>query len=341
MKIMAYYEHLKDNKWRLCTNDPNAVGRKRLYQQVEVPPDIYRSERKTKQWLDRQLALYVDKVENGEIVKSARLTLDDFLPQWQNGYAKQNMGDYTRYMTDNMYRIYIQPVFGHMRIDKITTLQLVNFFASLKRKDGKNLSTNTKHNVYKAFKSFLDCAHKWKLIADNPIDGVDKPKASKAEKRAMKNRKSYYTRSEVESVLTALYDLPERWRLYFIGVLLGGFRRGEMLAVQWRHVDMELGGLWIEKQITFDEDGQKIEGEVKTEDSEGFIPMPNWYMNDLKRFRTVWEEEKKICKEWLGGTKQYVFHGGNGIMYFPTTPTTTWRKFLQSRELPSIRLHDL
>src|SRR5690606_4796606 len=55
----------------------------------------------------------------------------------------------------------------------------------------------------------------------------------------------------------------------------------------------------------------------------------------------VWEEEKKICKEWLGGTKQYVFHGGNGIMYFPTTPTTTWRKFLQSRELPSIRLHDL
>src|SRR5690606_1727527 len=141
VKIMAYYEHLKDNKWRHCTNDPNAVGRKRLYQQVEVPPDIYRSERKTKQWLDRQLALYVDKVENGEIVKSARLTLDDFLPQWQNGYAKQNMGDYTRYMTDNMYRIYIQPVFGHMRIDKITTLQLVNFFA----RDRKSTRLNSSH----------------------------------------------------------------------------------------------------------------------------------------------------------------------------------------------------
>lgn len=338
---MAYYEQLKERKYRLCTNDPNAVGRKRLYQQIEVPADIAKSDRKTKQWLDRELALFVDKVDNGELIKTERITLDDFLPQWKKGYAEQNMGEYTRYMTDNVYRIYVQPTFGDMRLDKIKTMQLVNFFAELKLKNGKEMATNTKQNIYKVVKSLFDYAFKWKLISANPMDGVDKPTAGKKEKREMKNRKSFYTRSEVESVITALYDLAENWRLYFLGVLLGGFRRGEMLAVEWHHVDYELCGLWIEKQITFDDEGNKTEGELKTEESEGFIPMPKWYMDDLKKFQLEWKKEKMLSKVWLGGTKQYVFHGGQGTMYYPNTPSLTWRRFLKARELPSVRLHDL
>lgn len=338
---MPYYEHRSENKWRLCTNDPNSIKRQRVYKPIEVPLDLMKSERKVKLFLDKELALFVDQVENGVFIKPSKLTLDEFIPTWKKGYASQNMGEYTIYMTMNMYRIYIQPLFGSVRIDKITTMQLVHFFAGLKKKDDTEMSTNTKHNIYKAFKSFLDHAHQWKLISDNPIEGVNKPKASKSEKRARKQRKSFYTRGEVESVLMALYDLPERWRLYFVGVLLGGFRRGEMLAVEWHHVDFALAGLWIEKQITFDEEGQKKEGEVKTEESEGFIPMPTWYMNELQKYKITWLEEMNLTKEWLGGTKQYVFHGGKGVMYFPTTPTNTWRKFLEARNLPSIRLHDL
>ena len=100
------------------------------------------------------------------------------------------------------------------------------------------------------------------------MDGVDKPSAAKKEKREMRQRKKSYTAIEVESVISSLYELPDRWRLYYIGVLLGGFRRGEMLAVEWDNVEFKAGGIFIEKQITFDEQGDKNEDEVKTESSE-------------------------------------------------------------------------
>lgn len=82
-------------------------------------------------WLDKELALFVEQVENGELIKTTKMTLDEFKPLWKEGYAQHNMGEYTRYMTDNVYRIYIKPEFGHVRIDKITTMQLVRFFLVL------------------------------------------------------------------------------------------------------------------------------------------------------------------------------------------------------------------
>lgn len=338
---MAYYEHLGGLKYRLCTNDPAAIGRKRIYHPIVLPDEVAKSERKTKQYLDLELAKFVEQVNTGEFIKTEKLTLNDFLPQWKKGYADQNMGEYTRYMTNNVLRIYIQPVFGEMRLDKVKPLHIINFMAELVRKDGKPMATNTKKNIYKVLNSMFLYAKKWQIIATNPMDGVDPPTAGKQEKRKMKQRKKHYTSAEAQAVITALYDLPERWRLYYLGVLLGGFRRGEMLAIEWYQVDFEAKGLFISKQITFDEQGQSIEGELKTEESEGFIPMPQWYMEDLKKFEREWKKEKLMCKKWIGGKKQYVFHSGSGEKYYPNTPSLTWRRFLSGRELPHVRLHDL
>lgn len=338
---MAYYEQIDGLKYRLCTNDPKSVKRKRIYKTVKVPEDIYKSERKTKLWLDRELALYVEKVESGQLIKTDKITLDQFYEMWKKGYAEQNMGKYTRYMTDNIYTIYIKPKFGDVRLDMIRPIHLVNFMVELVRKDGKPMATNSKLNIYKALKSLFDHAHKWKFVAENPMEGVGRPSAGKQEQRQMKKRKKAYSSTEVVDVITALYDLPERWRLYYLGVLLGGFRRGEMLAVQWPHADFEVYGVHIEMQITFDEKGDKAEDEVKTISSEGFVPMPVWYMDELKKYKIEWDEEKKLSKEWRGSGKKYIFHPGNGQMYYPNTPSLTWRRFLKGRDLPYIRLHDL
>jgi len=113
------------------------------------------------------------------------------------------------------------------------------------------------------------------------------------------------------------------------------------LAVEWSDVDYERGAIWIEHQITFDEEGNKIEAEVKTEESEGRVYMPQWYMEELKRFERMWKKEQLSCKKWLGGDKQYVFHSGQGVMYSPSTPTLTWRRFLAKLKLPHVKLHGL
>ncbi|BFH60712.1 tyrosine-type recombinase/integrase [Paenibacillus azoreducens] len=342
---MAWIEYIGGNKYKLVARDPSKVSKPKKSTRVEVPADVAKSARKTEQWLTLELAKWAEAVESGEAsgkVKSEKISFKDFIETWKKGYAKENMGGKTILNTMAIIESRLIPEFGDTRIDQITTLQLVTWFASLVNlKNKKPLATNTKLNIYKATKSIFDAAAEWGVIKSNPMDGVKRPSQSKKEKKEIRSKKQAYTRQEVEKLLTALYALPARWRLYFTGAILGGFRRGELLAVEWPDVDHDRCAIWIEKQITLDEEGNKIEGEVKTEESEGWVAMPKWYMDELKRYEREWRKERMSCKNWLGEDKQYIFHGGRGIMYYPSTPTGTWSKFLEKNGLPHVKLHGL
>lgn len=338
---MAYKEHLGGNKYRLCVKDPTKIGRKRISRSVEVPADIAKSPRKTEHWLTLELARFAEEVESGQIVRPEKMSFQDFVPKWKKGYADQHMEAYTRKSVMAYINIYLIPEFGETRLDHIQPIHLVTFFAELTKKDGTAMATNTKLNIYKAAKSIFDAAYDWKLIKINPIIGVQRPSVGKKERKKIRSVKKHYTWDEAQTLLEALYSLPSHWRLYYTGVMLGGFRRGEYLAVEWPNVDYERNAIWIENQITFDEDGKKIVSEVKTDESEGWVAMPNWYMNELRSYERMWRKEKLSCKKWLGGDKQYLFHNGRGVMYYPSTPTLTWRKFLQKHKLPHVKLHGL
>lgn len=204
-----------------------------------------------------EVAEWAKIVESGSLGKAEKISFRNFVPTWRTGYALQHMGDYTRRQSMIFIKTYLMPVFGDVRMDQITTLHLVTFFAEIKRKDGKPMATNTKLNIFKAAKSVFDAATGWGVITKNPIDGVDRPSAGKKEKKKMRDKKKNYSWEETVQVLIEMFELPTRWRLYFSGVMMGGFRRGEMLAVEWSDIDNDRGAIWIEDQITFDEDGKK------------------------------------------------------------------------------------
>ncbi len=144
------------------------------------------------------------------------------MPVWKKGYTDQHLGGYTIKNTMDVVNDRLMEPFGDMRMDKITTLHFVSFFAGLtKKKTGDPLATNSKLNIFKAAKSIFDCATEWKIISSNPMDGVPRPSQSKKERMQIRSRKQHYYWNEVEALLTALYALPIHWRLYFAGCMLG------------------------------------------------------------------------------------------------------------------------
>lgn len=348
---MAWSEHLGGNKYKIVERDPSKATRPKRSITVEMPPEIERSksDKKKKDWLAVQESKWSDLVVSGQYEdqgkkrsKANRVTFAQFVPVWKKGYANENMSGETLYNTQKIIDSRFIPKFGDTWMNEITTLQLVEWFADLKSlKDGKPLATNSKLNIYKAAKSIFDFAHEWGVIKSNPMAGVKRPSVGKKEKKAMRSVKQSYTQSEVAKLLLALYKLPNGWRLYFTGVMMGGYRRGEFLAVEWPDVSYERSAIWIDKQISIDREGRKEEREVKTVESEGWVPMPRWYMDELKSFEREWKKEKLACPKWEGGDKQYIFHGGNGVMYYPGTATKTWSKFLKRNNLPHIKLHGL
>jgi len=350
---MASIEKRGDNVWRLtveCGYD--ATGKRIRYRKTVRIDDetLLKSKRRLQDYLNAESAKFRQEVETGLYVKPEHITFSEFVGLWKKNYADLYLGAYTRRHYMNMLHAHVLPVFGSMELHKIKTMHIVSFLTHLRspegRKDGKDkpLAANSQLNIYKALKSVLDAAERWRVIADNPIKGVKRPAPDKAERKALRSRKKAYTKSEVEVLIEKLLDEPPHWRLYYLGIVLGGFRRGEMLGMEWPQVDFERGGLHVEKQISLDEQGRPVEADLKTEESRAFVPMPRWYMNELSKYREIWIKERWHLQQsgkWQGGEKQFLFHNGFGEKYYPSTPSLHWRRFLDKHGLPRIRLHDL
>ncbi len=57
-------------------------------------------------------------------------------------------------------------------------------------------------------------------------------------------------------------------------------------------VDFENGGLHIEKQISLNGNGRPVGAELKAEESEAFVPMPQWYLEELVKYKKNWNKER-------------------------------------------------
>lgn len=340
------------NTWRLIVeNGLKADGsRNQEKKSIKITDEaLLKTTKKLKAYLDMELASFQRQVESGQYIKPDNKTFKEFTAtEWKENYANEKLGAYTRKNYMAIINTHIYPEFGHQQLKNIKPTHIANFMTKLRSPEGrkgagnKPLATNTILNIYKALKSILDYAKKMRKIPFNPIEDIDRPTPDKAEKRELKNRKKSFTRSESEKIVLALFQEPEIWRWYFIGSLVGGFRRGEHLAMEWPEVDFVKKGFWIEKQITQDEEGKGIEGEVKTEESRGFVPMPIWYMTAMDELHKKWKREKfRMGPAWKGGEKEYVFHSGKGEPYYPTSPTGAWRNILLRHNIPHVKLHGL
>jgi integrase len=348
---MPNIEKRGPNSFRLRIDSGYSAVGKQIQHRKTIKIDdeaVLKSKRKLNAYLDEELVKFRKEIEAGQFTKPEKITFGDFVSTWKKNYADLHMGEYTRLNYMRIVNAHLIPTFGSMELKKIKTLHIVTFLTNLRapdaRKDNRNkpLATNTILNVYKTLKSILDAAEKWRVLSVNPMNGVDRPLPDKQEKKELINRKHSYTTDEVERLIDVLQNEPEHWRLYYLGVLLGGFRRGEMLGMEWAQVDFTLGGLHVEKQISLNEQGRPVETELKTEESAAFVSMPDWYMHELEKFKKKWAQEKlKLGAQWKGLDKQYLLHNGKGQKLYPDTPSLHWRRMLTKYNLPAIRLHDL
>lgn len=333
---MASIEKRGKNSYRLIVEAGYDGQNKRLKRSRAIKVDEKLTPKKLKEYLELELVKFKMEVEAGEYIAPEKMTFSAFAEEWREKFAEKELSPSTLKNDLNRLNKHIMPVFGHLRLDQIKTMHIVNFINNLRSNDKEiKRSENTILNVYKVLKSILSCAKEWRLITTNPIDGVKRPRQ---EKKKMK----YLDAKEAQEVITALYNEPTVWRLYFLGAMLGGFRRGELLALEWPDVNFEDNTLFIHKSISLTRNGEAIVKKPKTDESEGIVDMPDWYMRELKMYYKERQKERwNLGDKWQGGDKQYVFHSGLGKPYHYTTPTGTWNKFIKRHKLKHVRLHDL
>lgn len=340
---MPSIEKRGKNSWRLVVEAGRGPDgkRKKCTKTIRVEdPALLRTTKKLQEYLEAEWYKFKAEVEAGTYRKPERMTLAQFVDEWREKFAQQHYKPSTMATYELHIQNHILPALGHHRLDELKPMHIITFLADLHkpgaRKDGRGeqLSGRSIQYIYAVLRSILTQATVWKVISENPMADIPKPKAEKP-------KAQFYETEEVEYIIEKLYELPDTWRLLFLTAILGGLRRGELIALQWKDVDFEDCTIHVQRSISFMRNGEIFEKGTKNEEDR-VVDMPAWYMDEMRKFRKEWVKQKLIVgNKWEGGDKEYVFHSGLGRPLYYSYPTEKWRDFCEQYDIRYMSLHKL
>lgn len=317
-----------------------ADGRyKRKTKTYTVDPNLKLTPKRLQEHIEHEYLKFKQEVLSGIYVSPGKMTVSAFVEQWRVKHAVKELSD-TSYI-NHMSRLenHILPVIGHLRMDQVNSLTLLDLLSNLARKDGsgRKLSYRSTDDVYKTLKNIFKHAAKWKVIAADPMQGVSKPK----NKDTVEKKLNVYNAEEVEAILEEVGSEPYHWQVFLTLAIVAGIRRGENLGLEWSKVDFENNRIEITQTIVKGKRGAIIKG-PKTKKSNRLVTLPPSVMEELKQYKKHWAETKlKNADKWIEEKHEWLFCNPDGTHFYPTSPTTWWRRFTDKANVRYIKLHDM
>lgn len=290
--------------------------------------------------LKHEYLKFKQEVRSGNYIRPQEMAFAEFRMEWDSKYASKLAG--TTYGNhQRKLELHISPVLDHMEMKQINEFILMKLLDELERKDGKegDLSFHSKQDVYRTLKSIFKYAVKWKVLKDNPMDGVEKPKPTDAEEDYEEIK--VYEEEEIAELMHLLQSEPIIWRIMFTLALAAGLRRGELLGLERHYVDFDNDQIEIRTTIVLTKNGPLIK-KTKTKSSRRTVTLSKSMMEELRLFFEYLDTIKLDAGDtWIEDEYDWVFCQRNGTHLYPSSPTNRWSKFLKKHNFKYIRLHDL
>lgn len=213
-------------------------------------------------------------------VSSGGQTLETWLDTWQ---AAKERGLRARSQANNRRLIdgYLVPLLGGTRLDRLKAAQLQHMLHQVqddivKESKGHYTGARTVQALAQLLRAALALAVKRRLISHNPMDGVELPSYTAAEKEPLSD-------AQLAAFLTMADGHPfaPLWYLY----ALLGLRRGEGLGVRWADLDLDAGVIHIKQQVQ-EIDQKLVIGEPKYT-SARTLPLPAVCAAQLRAWRAT------------------------------------------------------
>lgn len=300
--------------------------RYRIYMGVIDGEKSYQSKSGFKTEREAQAAMrkVLTSLDTGTYVPSTSMTVGDFLEKWLEDKASV-----IRYGTLRKYRWLINrriiPMLGKLPLQGLTPQHIQTLYAKLRNGD-KPLSSRSILHTHRLLHEALDRALKWSLIARNPCDAVETPKADRPQMQA-------WTPEQARHFLSVAHS--NRYYVAFVLALETGMRQGEILGLKWSDIDLQNGYLNVKRA-----DYRGIINEPKTvRGRRGISLLPNT-VQVLKTHKACQTEERMF----LGSDycdNELVIAKNDGTPLRARSLENHWYKLLEESGLPRIRFHDL
>lgn len=197
---------------------------------------------------------------------------------------------------------YILKYIGHLRVQDVEPMQLKDVMGCLLRtplqRTGKPMSPRTYAHVRTRLKSLFREAVIDRIIYVNPMEGF---KTKKLKRNLSAGQPlDFDEAARLHTIGTALYHagLLRLWPAVFTAVSIG-LRRGEVMGLTWKDVDLEAGILYVRQTRVMGE--TEIEtGPPKIENSRREIQMPPTLIAALQEHKAAQTQEKaRIGTIWV------------------------------------------
>ena len=324
-----------ENTWRITVNNGYSTEGKAIRYTKTIHGSFKDAEK-------------AEKILAAEIAKTRttnhspqKMNLHDFFQYWIENYGKQHLSPRTiELYTSEFYRINL--ALGAKPLDKIEPKHILMFYKNLQncpRRDGRSgkLSSTSIRKYHTLLHLLFKRAVRWQMIFSNPADQVDPPSYE------YKNEKIILDHEEVAHFLQLLKNEPMKHQLWcLLGIGLG-LRRGEIFALQWKHVDFD------NKTILIEQSAQYLRGkgvsikDTKTKASERLLSLPDTVLDLLHLYRNEKQSERfTLANKWEGSKhfhEDFIFTTWNGHIAFPDSLNTWLARFVKKHTLPKITPH--
>ena len=341
MKRITGHLAERNNKWYAVINLYDANGkRKEKWQSLDLA-----SGKGSKREADFRLHQLLEKYNSDDIYlqnnmshaekersRVANMQVIDYLPKWLESH-KPNISilTYTGYKT--MIESRMIPYFktlGDLKVKDITGDEINDYYFHIRELGLKGTSAQRHHSLlHLAFKS----AVKRRVIATNPVDQADRPKATQYIGK-------YYNAAELKELL----DKAENDPIYIVIILAAyfGLRRSEALGLKWSAVDFENKTVSISHKVIKTDDGIVGMDVMKTKSSYRTLPLIPQVEDALLKEKAKQEQMQRImrrgyCKKYT----DYICVDAIGEIIKPDYVTNHFKILLRDNGLKQIRFHDL
>ena len=293
---------------------------------VRVPDGL--GKREKKRFAEEEERKFENECKGG--CKNANITFKDFVDE--DYFVNNPKKDDHKSMIDRTF-----PVIGHLRMNDISRSNIQNFVNRLLRdtntKSGKPVSVKTVRNNMSFISDVFRYAISTGMNVENPCRDIIYPKVERTEKEI-------YSEEEISSLLSAMEEYPpeSKYKLFIYIAITTGLRKGEILGLEWKNIDLDTGVLNIVQSAKYNKtEGMHI-GQPKTSRSVRKVKVPQEVIQLMREFKAEQDEYIfNMGSKWKGS--DYLFTQYDGKLMSIQTPYEWLKSFCEEHGLAFKGIH--
>lgn len=288
----------------------------------------------TKRQAQSECARLIAEITTGGYVEPTKQTVAEFLAEWLK-FIKPTVAPKTHERYTEICEKNVGPLIGEVALAKLKTDRIDAAFAKAltegRRRAGGGLAPRTVHHMRRVLIKALNQAVTWDRLAKNPATATTPPKVERVKMLA-------YDADQTATLIEAFR--PNRMFIPMLLAVMCGLRRGEILALRWRHVDLSDSRrmLSIRESAEQTKDGVRYKepkaGRART------VALSSMMVAELKAHRTR-QAEEQLKLGIRPDDDAFVVAQIDGRPLKPVSLTHEWTRLLAKTSLPRIRFHDL